>query len=289
MDQKLTKVPLRDTVFLFAIAIIWGVNAILTKLALNELPPLFLGVCRLGLTLVLLIAFIKPVGLGWRPLLIVCLLTGPFHYGVQFIGLQMAQDLSPMIIAMQFWIPASVILAAVFLNEKVTLVRGLGIAVAFAGVAIVVFEPSVFTQLTAFGLVVMASVAYGSASVIMRKYGGLDPIQAQAWVAIATVPTLGLASLANEIGQVAALLNASPIVWFSIAFAAIFAGIIGNGGMWMLVQKHGVSLTTPISMLTPIVAIGLGIWILGDPMSLQFCIGALLALAGVGVVAMSKA
>ncbi len=280
--------PARDVAFLILIAVIWGCNAVLTKIALEVVPPLFLSVVRFAITLGLLVPFIKPLGTMWKPMLVVALLTGPLHFGMQFVGLNMAHDLAPMIIAMQLWIPATVVLAAIFLNERAPLARVLGMLVSLVGIGILVFEPSVWVQMPAFGLVALASVGYAGASIVMRKYGGLDPVQAQAWLAIVTIPTLALASFATETGQIASLGKATPIIWFAILFAAIVSGLVANVGMWRMVQRYEVSRTTPFSLLTPLVAIVLGVAVLGDPVTSQLVAGGLLALGGVAVVALVK-
>ncbi len=280
--------PLRDVGFLILIAAIWGCNAVLTKIALGTVPPLFLSVLRFAVTLLVLVPFIKPIGMMWKPMLAVALLTGPLHFGLQFVGLHMAHDLAPMIIAMQLWIPATVVLAAIFLNEKAPLARVLGMIVSLLGIGILVFEPSVWVQMPAFGLVALASVGYAGASIVMRKYGGLDPVQAQAWLAIVTIPTLALASFTTESGQVASIVKATPIVWFAIIFAAIISGLVANVGMWRMVQRYEVSRTTPFSLLTPLIAIVLGVVWLGDPVASQLLIGGSLALGGVAVVALMR-
>lgn len=280
--------PVRDTVFLIAIAAIWGVNAVLTKVALDAMPPLFLSVLRFIITLAVLLPFIKPMGKMWKPMLAVAALTGPLHFGLQFVGIDMAQDLSPMIIAMQLWIPASVAMAAIFLHERTSLARVLGMLIAFVGVAVLVFEPSVWVQMPAFALVGLASVGYGAASIVMRKYGGLDPVQAQAWLAIVTIPTLALASFAGESGQIAAMMTATPMVWFAIFFAALMSGFVANVGMWKMVQRYEVSRTTPFSLLTPLIAIVLSVVLFGDPITSQLIMGGALALGGVAVVALIK-
>jgi O-acetylserine/cysteine efflux transporter len=280
--------PIRDVAFLILIASIWGVNAVLTKIALDVMPPLFLSVVRFIITLAVLLPFIKPIGRMWKPMLAVALLTGPLHFGLQFVGLNLAHDLSPMIIGMQLWIPATVALAAIFLNEKAPLARVIGMATSFVGVAVLVFEPSVWVQMPAFGLVALASVGYAGASIVMRKYGGLDPVQAQAWLAIVTIPTLAFASFATETGQISSLGKATPIIWFAIFFAAIISGLVANVGMWRMVQRYEISRTTPFSLLTPLVAIVLGIVVLGDPVTSQLLAGGLLSLGGVAIVALVK-
>jgi O-acetylserine/cysteine efflux transporter len=280
--------PARDVAFLILIAVIWGCNAVLTKIALGIVPPLFLSVVRFAITLLALLPFIKPLGKMWKPMLAVAALTGPLHFGLQFVGLNMAHDLAPMIIAMQMWIPATMILAAIFLQEKAPLARVLGMVASLIGIGVLVFEPSVWVQMPAFGIVTLASIGYAGASIVMRKYGGLDPVQAQAWLAIVTIPTLALSSFATETGQIASLSKATPIVWFAIIFAALISGLVANVGMWRMVQRYEVSRTTPFSLLTPLVAIILGIVVLGDPMTSQLLLGGALALGGVAVVALVR-
>jgi O-acetylserine/cysteine efflux transporter len=281
-----TKLPFPDVAFLVLIAAIWGVNTVLTKVALGVVPPLFLSVVRFLITLVVLLPFIQPVGPLWKPMLAVAVLTGPLHFGLQFVGIHIATDLSPMVIAMQLWIPATVALAAIFLNEKTSVVRVVGIVISLFGVAVLVFEPSVWLQMPAFGMVALASLSYAAASIVMRKYGGLDPIQAQAWLAVVTIPVLGLGSVLTETGQVASLVAATPIVWVAILFAALLSGLVGNVGMWRMVQRYEVSRTTPFSLLTPFIAIALGVAVLGDPVTGQLLIGGLLSLGGVVIVAL---
>jgi O-acetylserine/cysteine efflux transporter len=283
-----TSLPARDIALLVLVATIWGVNGFLTKVALNEMPPLFLSVLRFSIALIVLIPFVKPIGPVWKPMLVVAFLTGPIHFGIQFVGIDMAHDLSPMIIAMQLWIPATVALAALVLKERTSWPRLVGMAISFIGVVVLVFEPSVWVQMPAFGLVATASVAYAGAAIMMRKYGGLDPVQAQVWLAIVTIPTLSLASFATETDQITSLISATPIVWIAIFFAAIMSGLVANVGMWRMVQRHEVSRTTPFTLLTPVIAIGLGIAFLGDPVTAQLIFGGVLALVGVAVVALVR-
>jgi O-acetylserine/cysteine efflux transporter len=99
---------------------------------------------------------------------------------------------------------------------------------------------------------------------------------------------LALASFTTETGQIAALAKATPIVWFAIVFAALISGLVANVGMWTMVQRYEVSRTTPFSLLTPLVAILLGVMVLGDPVTSQLLVGGALALGGVAVVALVK-
>ena len=69
----------------------------------------------------------------WRPFVLLLVLVGPLHFGLQYLGLGLADDLAPMVVAMQLWAPASVLCAIVVLGERVSPLRLAGVGIAFAG------------------------------------------------------------------------------------------------------------------------------------------------------------
>lgn len=286
-DQNALSV--RECLILLAVAVTWGANTLLSKIALDSVPPLAFLTARFGLTLVLAGWLLRPLrGARWPMLLLIALLTGPVHFGLQFIGIARAVDLSPMVIAMQLWIPFSVLFAALALKEVIAPIRLAGIAISFAGVLVLAFEPSVFAQLDALALVAAAAASYAAASVLMARTGGLDPVQTQLWVAIASIPVLAGASGLTETGQVEALLSAPPIVTVALVVAALFSGLLANSAMWRIIQRHPVSSVTPWLQVSPVVAVVLGVVVLDDPLTIQLVAGVVLSLAGVFVVAMAR-
>lgn len=278
----------KDCLILMAVALTWGLNTVLSKVGVDAMPPLLFATLRFVVVVLVSGWMLKPVGLRWKPVLLIAMLTGPIHYGIQFPGLKMAEDLSPMVIAMQLWVPFSVLFAAVFLKEKIPQLRLTGLIVSFAGIVILAFEPSVLRQLDAFLLTALAAAAYAGASVLMSRFGSLDPIQMQVWVALASVPFLAGGSAVFETGQVAAIMSAPAIIWFAIAFAAIGSSLLANSAMWTLIQKHPVSAITPWLQVSPISAVVLGVWLLGDPMTLQLLAGIGVSMAGFFIVALAR-
>jgi O-acetylserine/cysteine efflux transporter len=278
----------RDAAALVLIATIWGTNTFLTKIVVDQVPPLFVLVLRFGITLAALAPFVRPMGAMWKPLLLVSLLTGPIHFGLQFPGLAMATDLSPMVIAMQLWIPLSVLMSALFLKDRIRPLPLMGMVVSFAGIVILAIEPSVLTQLGAFALVAAAGAAYAAASVLMRRYGALDPLQAQAWIAIVTIPLLGAASAATEQQQWTRMMEAGWFAWFAIGFAALGSGVLANVWMWTILKRQPVSRTTPWMLAAPIVSLSLGIVVLDDPVTPQLAIGLAVALIGIAITALAN-
>ena len=85
---------------LLSIALIWGVNNILAKIALDALPAMSMAALRFFIVLAALIWWIKPPPKGQLPLFFAMLaFIGPVHFAIQSIGLKMATDMPPMIVA----------------------------------------------------------------------------------------------------------------------------------------------------------------------------------------------
>lgn len=278
-----------DVIQLISIAVIWGVNNILAKIAVDALPSMMTVAVRFGLVLLVLIWFIRPPPQGRLPLFFLMLaFIGPIHFGIQYTGLKLATDIAPMVVAMQLWAPASVVFAALLLKERVSPLRWAGVAVAFLGTASMNFDPAVFAQGWALALVSLASICYGFGAVLVRRLGGMDVWATQAWVALAIVPSMVGASLLFETGQLEAALNAHWIVWAALIFGGLISSIVANAFLFRLVQKYEVSRTTPYLLMTPVISFTLAVVIMHSQITPQILLGAALTIVGVLLVAIAE-
>lgn len=279
-----------DFLQLISIALIWGVNNILAKIAVDALTPMLTVSLRFAIVLAALFMWLKlPPRSIWRPFALMLVLVGPLHFGIQYVGLKLADDIAPMVVAMQLWAPASVAFAALVLKEVVSPLRWAGVGLSFLGVASMTFDPVVFEQGWALALVVIAACFYGLGTVLVRRMGGgVDAWSMQAWIALATAPTMALGSFAFERGQFQAMANAPWIAWAAIAFGAIVSSIVANVFMFQLVQRYEVSRTTPYLLMTPVISFALAGLVLGDTITPRIVVGAALTMGGVALVALAE-
>jgi O-acetylserine/cysteine efflux transporter len=266
------------------------VNNVFAKIAIDALPPMMMVACRFGLVLAAVFLWLKPPPKGQAALFFAMLLVlGPVHFGIQAIGLKLATDLPPMVVAMQLWAPCSVLFAALLLKERVSPLRWAGVGLAFAGAASLNFDPVVFSQGWALVLVGTAAASYGLGAVLVRRLGGgLDPWATQAWIALITAPTMALGSAVFETGHLEAARAAHWSVWLFIAFGAIVSSIVANAFMFRLVQRYEVSRTTPFMLLSPVITFTLASIILGDVITPQMLLGAAATMGGVVLVALAE-
>ena len=270
--------------FLILICTIWGFNFVAAKVGVGEMPPLLFVGLRFAVVFALLIPFLKIAPGRMRDIAIIALFNGAIHFGLMFIGVALTAA-SVMAVIVQLNVPFATVLSIVFLGETVKWRRWAGIAMTVLGVTIVSFDPHVFDSLTGVFFGAAAAMSGAVAAIYMRKLTNVGVFQLQSWTAAITAPSLLLASFIFETGQLDAMANASWIGWGALFFTALGASLIGHNGYYYLLQRYEVSLIAPLSLLSPILGVVFGIWVLGEPMTTRIILGAMVAFVGVAILA----
>ena len=277
----------RDLVLVLLICIAWALNFLTSAYALREIPPFLFTAVRLAILALLLGAFVKPPAPGqWPRLITVALCNGVLHFGLSFWALHLAGNLSSPAIVMQSYVPMAALLAWWWLGERFGWRTGLAIALSFAGVLVLGFDPMVFARPASLLLMLVSALFLAIGTVLMRPLKGLGMISQQGWTAIiGLLPLLGLSAL-FEPGGFTALRDASWIGWGGAVYAALFSSLLGHGLYYALVQRHPIAQVTPWLLLTPVLAVMLGLLFYGDHPGPQLWIGGAMVLGGVLLIAL---
>ena len=277
----------RDIFLVLLICVAWAGNFLTSAYALREIPPfLFTALRFVALGLPLLFWLKRPPPGQWGRLFAVCLCVGVLHFGLSFVALKMAGDLSSPAIVVQSYIPMTALLAWLVLGEKFAWRTGLAIAVSFGGVLVLGFDPLVLDDPVSLVLMLVSALFLAIGTVLMKGLRGIDAFNMQGWTAlIAVLPLLGVSALL-EPGAIVALGSVSWVGWVGVAYAAFVSSLLGHGLYYVLVQKHPVAQVTPWLMLVPVLAVGLGIAFWGDRPGPRLFIGGAMVLGGVLGVAM---
>ena len=277
----------RDIFLVLLICVAWAGNFLTSAYALREIPPfLFTALRFVALGLPLLFWLMRPPPGQWGRLFAVCLCVGVLHFGLSFVALKMAGDLSSPAIVVQSYIPMTALLAWAVLGEKFAWRTGLAIAVSFGGVLVLGFDPLVLDDPVSLVLMLVSALFLAIGTVLMKGLRGIDAFNMQGWTAlIAVLPLLGVSAVL-EPGAIVALGSVSWVGWVGVAYAAFVSSLLGHGLYYVLVQKHPVAQVTPWLMLVPVLAVGLGIAFWGDRPGPRLFIGGAMVLGGVLGVAM---
>jgi O-acetylserine/cysteine efflux transporter len=187
---------------------------------------------------------------------------------------------------MQSYIPMTALLAWWVLGERFAWRTGLAIAISFAGVLVLGFDPLVLDQPVSLLLMLVSAVFLAIGTVLMKGLRGLDAFSQQGWTAVFSVLPLLAISAALEPGALAQLPRVGWVAWIGALYAAFVSSLLGHGLYYVLVQRHPVAQVTPWLLLVPVLAVGLGIAFWGDRPGPRLWLGGAMVLGGVLIIAL---
>ncbi|RYG34738.1 MAG: DMT family transporter [Burkholderiales bacterium] len=276
-----------DFGLLFVVCLVWALNLVITRwtVTVADVPPIFFAGVRLGLVGLLLAPFLFPAPRQIGLMFLIGMGMGSVQFGLLFLGLANASASAAAVIG-QLGVPITTIFSMMFLGEQIGWRRALGIIMSFVGVMIIAIDPEKFTLTLGMILLVLAAVSSSGASVLMKRIEPMSAMKLQAWVGTFSVVPLMAMSFVTETGQAEAVFSGDPLIYLSTAFAVLAVSIFGHGTFYRMIKKYDVTLISPLTLMTPIWGVVLGISLLGEPLTAKLVIGAVVALAGVGVIMM---
>jgi O-acetylserine/cysteine efflux transporter len=269
---------------LLAVNLVWGLNFLAIKYAIEEMPVLFSAGLRFLIIFVLLIPFLKIIPGKMKQLLLAALVIGAMHFGMLYFAMTHVEDISSVAIATLTNVPFATLLAVIFLGERIGVFTLTGTVVAFLGVMILGFDPKALDNLLDLSLVMFAAFLYSVGAVLVRRLEGVNVMNLQAWIGVVGTITIFSLSFLLETGQMDALETSSKFAWGGVIFSAIGSSIIGHGGVYYLFKYHPVSTIGPLTLISQVIAVASGVIILNEVLTWQMILGGLLTFGGVGVI-----
>lgn len=279
----------RDFGLLALVCLLWASNNIVSKYVIATLgvPPLFYAAVRFGVVALAVFPWLFPMPRpAWR-LIVVALLMGGGNFALLFMGLQTATPSAAAVVG-QVGVPMTTLLSVLMLGERIRWRRGIGIALTLAGALTVMWDPGGFALSGGLLFVVASAFAGSLGAVMMKQMEGVKPLQFQAWVGLASVAPLALLSAVLEPGQVEAGLRAGWPFWVGVVYSAVVISVGAHTLYYALIQRYEANLISPLTLMTPLATIALGVALLGDPFGPRMALGTAVALAGVLIIALRR-
>lgn len=270
--------------FLMLINVAWGFNIVPVKLALNEMEPLLVAAVRFMFLFLMCVPFMRWVPGRMKLLGLAALLTGAVQFALMNMAYATATNMSALAITGQLWVPFSLVMAVLFLGERIRWRRTLGIALAFGGIAVLGFDPHMLDERLPLLLMVSSSLVAGVGTVLMRQLQGISPLNIYGWVALLSVPPLLVLSAIFEPGAIAGMGEVPLRAYGYVLFSAAVSSVIGHAGLAWLLQRYPVSTVSPFTLLSPIIGVMFAVWLLDSPLTGLMITGGVIALAGVAII-----
>lgn len=284
---------IRDWGLLAALVALWGSNFMFVKIGVATVPPATLVAARLLIGAVILVAVVRamgrtfpPLGRAWSPYVVLAIVGNSLPFWLISTG-QKSIDSALAGILMAIMPLTTLVLAHFFVaGETMTRFRLAGFLLGFAGIVVLTGPAALHglggssREILAQSCVLAGAVCYAMQSVLVRRLLRGDVMVASAAIiSIAAMISVPFAlvvdhpwSLAPSPGSVAA------VIWIGIGPTAlatiVFLKLIGSAGPTFM------SLT---NYCIPVVALVLGMVLLGEQPGANAYAGLLLILAGIAL------
>jgi drug/metabolite transporter (DMT)-like permease len=284
---------LKDWSLLFALVAFWGSNFMFVKIGVAAVPPATLVAARLALGAIILVALIRalgytfpPIGRAWLPYVFLGIVGNCLPFWFITWG-QKSIDSALAGILMAIMPLTTLVLAHFFVaGERMTRYRIAGFVLGFLGI-VVLLGPAALTGLGGSSIEVLAqlSVLAGAlcyaANVVFARVSlhGDVMVASAASVVLAALISLPVAAVIDEPWRLAPdWQSVAVLVWIGVGPTAIATVVY-----FKLIGSAGPTFVSLVNYCIPIVALFLGVVLLGEQPSANAYPGLMLILAGIAV------
>jgi drug/metabolite transporter (DMT)-like permease len=287
MSESTKSELLGATVAVAAANVFWGFNYVGTKYALGQIDPFALLLLRILFVIPLLIPFLKRRGdslVGvlrhWRPALVPAL----GFLASQFLYLYGLTFTTPSHSALMYTLlPIFTVILAVFLiNEKITRLQVVGIAIAFIGAFILISEDGLtFDSRYLFGdlMTLMGVLGWAVYTVLSKplvsRIGSIRTLSLMFIIGLPlSIPLTAIPSLRQPWGDV------TPLAWAGAAYL-VFFGTFAAYVCYQSSLKHlSAGIVAAFTYSQPMLAALSSVLLLGEILTIYFYISAVLIFFG---------
>jgi O-acetylserine/cysteine efflux transporter len=257
---------LRHRLLALLVAVCWGLNFPATALALDQFPPLFMVALRFAIIAIPTLVFIPRPKVPFRWLLGVGLGIGTMQFAFLYLGMEAGMPAGLASIVLQASAPFTVIIAGIWLRERITGRQAAGIAIAVLGLAAIAVHRSQVAALLPVVLTLCGALGWAIGNVSTRKAQAPNALHLTLWMSV--IPPLPMLAVSlvvegpRRIGEslaTAFTLEALPSV-LGLLYVVVIATLVGYGIWNGLLKRYPSSTVAPFSMLVPVVGV-LASWI----------------------------
>lgn len=278
----------KDVLLAMLVVVAWGLNFVVIKVGLHNMPPLMLAGLRFVLVAFPALLFVA------RPKIPLSLLLG---YGLtisfgQFaflfcaIKFGMPAGLASLVLQAQAFF--TIILGAGVFGERLQAKQLVGITLAILGVLVLIESSLTGQHVPMIGFILTLAGAFSWAcgnifnKKIMQHTSRPAVMSLVVWSALIPIVPFMLASLIVD-GPAAilqSLVSIDVTTLLSLVYLAFVATIVGYGIWGSLLGRYETWRVAPLSLLVPVVGMASAALLLGETLSVLQLLGALLVMAG---------
>jgi O-acetylserine/cysteine efflux transporter len=237
-----------------AVMCLWGFNFSVIKLGVNNLDPLVLTALRFLFAAVPLVFFIKKPNVKWRYLIAYGLTFGVGVWGMATWSIDAGLSAGMASLLLNLSVVSSLVFGRFFLNERITLSKGLGAGLAMIGLLLIMLVEGGSISWAGLTLILLASVFWSINGLVLKWANTTSVFAFNVWsMVFAPIPLLALACVTHGPDVVTGIIsNFNLSALFSVLFQAYPTTLLGYWVWNKLMVKYSLSTVAPLTLLVPI-------------------------------------
>jgi O-acetylserine/cysteine efflux transporter len=278
-----------DICLAVAVAVIWGLGFVASRLALDELSPALMTAMRFAIAAVPCL-FVRRPNVPWTVLIAIssALFLGQFLAQSWAIAQGVPVGLASVIVQSQALF--TVAFAAVAFREIPTGIQVAGIGVAAIGLLMICGTVGFDFSVGAFAVLMISPVSFAIGNLLLRQARDVPMFDLFAWLCL--IPPLPLLALAFAVdGPQAtwrALWQMSLTGWASMIFIGAVSTCIAYWLWGRLLRDHTAAQVVPFALLVPFVGSAASSVVFGETFGPLRLAGMITVVGGIALMLLSK-
>ncbi|HJE27870.1 EamA family transporter [Stutzerimonas nitrititolerans] len=272
----------KDLLLALVVIVVWGMNFVVIKVGLEDIPPMLLGALRFMLAAFPAVFFIRrpQLPLRWLFAYGATISLGQFAFLFYAMNVGMPAGLASLVLQSQAFF--TLFFAALFLGERLRASNLIGLLIAAGGLLLIGLQGDRSMTLAGFVLTICAASMWALGNIVTRKVGKVNLVGLVVWGSlIPPLPFLALSWLLEGPVRIETALRGigldSVLV---LAYLSFGATILGYGLWSRLLSRYPAGTVAPFSLLVPVVGLTSAALLLDEHLGLLQTFGALLVMLG---------
>jgi O-acetylserine/cysteine efflux transporter len=269
--------PVRDWLAALLVVSAWGINFVVIKFGLTEVPPLLLGALRFIFVAFPAVLFVPRPKAPWRTVVLYGLTISFGQFAFLFTALYVGMPAGLASLVLQSQAFFTVLIAAYIMKEPVYRHNVAGMLIAIAGLYLVSLGAQHGSMpMLGFIFTLAAALSWASGNIVVKGVGKIDMFSLVVWGAV--VPPLPFLAMSlvfeGPERMMHSLLSLSWVGISAIAYLAMGATVVGYVLWGRLLSRHPASKVAPLTLLVPVLGLVSASVVLNEHMSTLQWVGA---------------
>jgi O-acetylserine/cysteine efflux transporter len=263
----------------------WGFNFSIIKLGVGEMDPLILTGLRFSFAAFPAVFFIKKPQVATRVLAMYGLTFGVGVWGMLTLSIHLGISAGMSSLILQSSAFIGVILGVVFLRERLSLVRKIGLLTSILGLGLIFTIEDGSVTFIGILFACFAAISLSIISLIIKKVTINNMFAFVVWSCIfAPIPLFSLSFVLNGTSGFEALAhNINYLGVFSVLFQAYPVTLLGYWSWNKLVAQYPMSTMAPLTLLVPIFGLLGSVIFYNEQIDIIKLVSCLMILSGIGI------